>query len=325
MGIPYIVGEEEFYFKDGNLTWFKDFKDELYPQYLYYWLSSLIGKQSLMNISIGSSQPALTIDNLKKYKILVPEIKVQEKIINILSCYDKIIVNNNKRIKIIEQMAENLYKEWFVRFRFPGYETAEFVDGVPKGWTIYRLDEICDINKYSLKKNDKFNKIMYLDTGSLTGNSISNLEEYSISDAPSRAKRKVKENSILFSTVRPALKHYGILRKVPKNMIVSTGFAVLDAKYDIANIVFLYLSSEVVLNYCQMIAEGAVATYPTIKPEEIGKVKILLPPIETAVDWNGKLEDYFSMKQKLIEQNQNLIKQRDYLLPRLMGGKLQVK
>ncbi len=325
LGIPYIVKDERFYFKDGNLTWFKEFKDNLSSEYLYYWITSAFGRQSLLNIAIGSSQPALTIEILKKYKISVPERIVQDKAIEILSAYDRTIRNNNKRIKTLEQMAENLYKEWFVRFRFPGYEKAEFVDGVPKGWGSYRLDEVCDINKNSLKKSDKIDKIQYLDTGSLTENNITNLEEYFKSDAPSRAKRKVKKNSILFSTVRPALRHYGIMKKVPQNMIVSTGFAVLDAKYDIANIIYMYLSSELVLSYCQMIAEGAVATYPTIKPEEIGKIKIILPPLEIAAEWNEKLEAYFSMKLKLIEQNQNLIKQRDLLLPRLMSGKLQVK
>lgn len=291
--------------------------------YLYYSIGLKLAKMRA-NAS-GTATKFLTKPILDNLYIEDWDIDYQKNIVSIMSSYDNLIEINNRRIKILEQMAENLYKEWFVRFRFPGHENAEFVDGVPKGWEVYRLDGICDINKCNLNKSDKIDKILYLDTGSLTENRISDLEEYFISDAPSRAKRKVKENSILFSTVRPALKHYGILRKVPRNMIVSTGFAVLDTKYDIANIIFMYLSSDVVLNYCQMIAEGAVATYPTIRPDEIGKIKILLPPIEQAVMWNEKLNDYFSMKEKLNEQNEKLIKQRDYLLPRLMSGKIQVE
>ena len=294
--------------------------------YIFYLLSSKCIKEDIANRAYGAAnQVNISSSAIGNIKWDFPSIDMQKKIGDVLSSFDNLIEINNKRIKMLEKMAENLYKEWFVRFRFPGYETAEFVDGVPKGWDVYRLDEICEINKHSLKKSDKIDKIQYLDTGSLTENSITNLETCFRSDAPSRAKRKVKENSILFSTVRPALKHYGILKKVPENMIVSTGFVVLDSKYDIANIIYMHLTSEVVLSYCQMIAEGAVATYPTIKPEEIGKIKIVLPPIETAVEWNEKLEVYFSMQLKLIEQNQNLIKQRDYLLPRLMSGKLQVK
>ena len=142
IGIPYIVKDEQFYFKDGNLTWMKDFSDELSSKYLYYWLSSKFGKESLTNRCIGSSQAALTIDILKKYKLLIPNRKAQDKIVSVLSAYDNLIEVNNKRIKVLEQMAENLYKEWFVRFRFPGHENAEFENGIPKGWRINRIDEV---------------------------------------------------------------------------------------------------------------------------------------------------------------------------------------
>lgn len=119
LGIPYIVKNERFYFKDGNLTWMKNFKKELSSKYLYYWLNSKFGKESLINRAIGSSQAALTIAILKKYKIFLPTLRNQNQIVDILSAFDNLIENNNKRIKILEQMAENLYKEWFVRFRFP--------------------------------------------------------------------------------------------------------------------------------------------------------------------------------------------------------------
>lgn len=294
--------------------------------YIFYLLSSKCIKENIANRAYGgANQVNISPSAIGDIKWDFPSLDMQKRIGEVLSSFDTLIETNNKRIKILEQMAENLYKEWFVRFRFPGYETAEFVDGVPKGWKRYKLDELCDINKCSLRKGDNLDKILYLDTGSLTDNVISSLEEYDKMTAPSRAKRKIKRDSILFSTVRPALRHFGILKKVPQNMIVSTGFAVLDSKYDIANIIFMHLSSEIVLNYCQMIAEGAVATYPTIKPEEIGKIEILLPPIETAIAWNKKIEDYFLLREKILEKNQNLIKQRDLLLPRLMSGKLQVK
>ena len=80
-----------------------------------------IGKQSLIQRAIGSSQPAITIDILKKYQILIPDVVYQKKIASILSTYDDLIEKNNRKIAILQQMAEELYKEWFVRFRFPGY------------------------------------------------------------------------------------------------------------------------------------------------------------------------------------------------------------
>ena len=134
IGIPYIVKDEQFYFKDGNLTWMRNFSKELSSKYLYYWISSKFGRDSLVNRCIGSSQAALTIDILKNYKLFIPKREIQDEIVSILSAYDNLIENNNKRIKILEQMAENLYKEWFVRFRFPGHETTPFENGIPKGW-----------------------------------------------------------------------------------------------------------------------------------------------------------------------------------------------
>ena len=134
LGIPYFVGNEQFYFKDGNLIWLSNFKEKLNSKFLYYWIDSSFGKQTLWNRTIGSAQPALTIDSIKKLSIPVPSKAVQDKISTTLTTFDQIIENNNKRIKLLEQMAENLYKEWFVRFRFPGYEDTEFEDGMPRGW-----------------------------------------------------------------------------------------------------------------------------------------------------------------------------------------------
>ena len=104
--------------------------DELaVPYYLYLYIKSL----DLSGFDSGASIPSMNKKAYNKIKINLPEKNVQFKIASILSAYDDLIENNNKRIKILEQMAENLYKEWFVRFRFPGYETAEFENGIPKG------------------------------------------------------------------------------------------------------------------------------------------------------------------------------------------------
>ena len=141
LGIPYLVGDEVFYFKDGNLTWMRNFNEMLLSKYLFYWFNSKFGKVSLITKAIGSSQAALTIDILKRHKIFLPSINVQQAIISILSAYDDLIENNNKRIEILEKMAENLYKEWFVRFRFPGHKTAEFENGIPKGWEVKKIKD----------------------------------------------------------------------------------------------------------------------------------------------------------------------------------------
>lgn len=143
IGIPYIVKDTDcFYFKDGNLTWFKNFNNFLESKFLYYWIKSAEGFGVLNNTTIGSSQKALTISALKQIEIPCPPIKIQRKIINILSSYDELIENNQKQIKLLEEAAQRLYKEWFVDLRFPGYEDVKIVDGVPEGWTNGTLGDI---------------------------------------------------------------------------------------------------------------------------------------------------------------------------------------
>jgi len=122
LGSPYVVKPgERFYFKDGNLTWFRHF-NELDSQFLYYWLVSPQGKAELQKCTIGSSQSAFTIVLLKGMEIELPPLLVQRRIAGILSAYDELMENNQRRIRILEAMARALYREWFVHFRFPGHE-----------------------------------------------------------------------------------------------------------------------------------------------------------------------------------------------------------
>jgi len=145
IGIPYVVKpEDHFYFKDGNLTWFRNFDKKLLPDYLFYWINSAEGQGLLNNATIGSSQKALTISTLKQIKMPLPPIELQTKIVSFLSAYDELIENNQKQIKLLEEAARRLYKEWFVDLRFPGHETTSIVDGVPEGWNKCFLADIID-------------------------------------------------------------------------------------------------------------------------------------------------------------------------------------
>lgn len=291
----------------------------------YFFKQNFIRNLAANSMTGASGRQRADMKFIKKIQIDLPELPVQRRIASILSAYDNLIENNTRRIRLLEQMAENIYKEWFVRFRFPGHENAEFENGLPKGWKEYSIKELCDINNQTLSSKDKSKVIEYLDTSSITCNQISGTECFTVDAAPSRARRIVKDNSIVFSTVRPNLKHYGILKGIPDNMIVSTGFAVFDAKYDMANIIFLFLSTQDVVDYCQSIAEGAVATYPSIKAEEIGRLRIALPEKTIAEKWNKKFEAIYIEMLNLQRQSNLLARQRDLLLPRLMSGKLEVK
>jgi len=145
----------------------------------------------------------------------------------------------------------------------------------------YKLKDITEINSENIDKNYDGKYINYLDTSNITNGKIDNLQYINIGDAPSRAKRIVKINDIIYSTVRPNLCHYGILRKLEKNMIVSTGFVVLRCKKEInPEYLYAYLTLSKITKQMQSIAETTTSTYPSIRPSDIGDLIIPIPSIE---------------------------------------------
>ena len=153
------------------------------------------------------------------------------------------------------------------------------------GWREVRLGDVCLTNMESYSSNDKWNFVNYLDTGNITSNRIDKIQYIDIEcdKLPSRAKRKVKYNSIIYSTVRPNQKHYGIIKSKPENFLVSTGFTVIDVKPSNVDADFLYflLSSNEITETLHAIAEQSTSAYPSIKASDIEDLKILLPKLST--------------------------------------------
>jgi type I restriction enzyme S subunit len=160
LGSVYVVKlGERFYFKDGNLTWFRHFK-HLDSRFLFYWLIAPQGKAQLQRCTIGVAQPALTIVHLKGMEIELPPLPVQRRIAGILSNYDELIENNQRRIKILDEMARSLYREWFVHFRFPGHDKVKMVPSplgpIPQGWEVKSLAELMEIRGGSQPPKSEF-------------------------------------------------------------------------------------------------------------------------------------------------------------------------
>ncbi|MDB8803602.1 restriction endonuclease subunit S [Romboutsia sp. 1001216sp1] len=183
----------------------------------------------------------------------------------------------------------------------------------------FKIKDICDINRDNLSKEDDLKYINYLDTSNLTLGNINELQKLIVGEdkIPSRAKRKVKVSDILISTVRPNQKHYGILKKVEDNMIVSTGFAVLTPNENIVNPSYLYnyLTQNEITEYLQGIAETSTTAYPSIKPSDIGNLEIDLPPIEEQKaiakilsDIDDKIETNNKINKRLEEMASSIFK-----------------
>jgi len=135
IGIPYLYNKgDEFYFADGNLTWFKDFSKDLNSRFLYYWIESEHGRHNITTSAKGTAQKAVSIGFLQDLEVEFPNLEIQREIVKRLVAYDQLIENNRKQIKLLEEAAQRLYKEWFIDLRFSGHETTPIIDGLPKSW-----------------------------------------------------------------------------------------------------------------------------------------------------------------------------------------------
>lgn len=268
--------------------------------FLYYWLS--VNVETLRNYASGATFPELSAQTLGKIKITIPDLPTQEKIASILSAYDDAIENNNKRIKILEKMAENLYREWFVRMRFPGHETAEYENGLPKGWSVQKVGEIVS----RLPFNKLYKKSDLLPDGNVIVVDQS-AEEYIgfHNDEPSHFS-DINHPIIIFGD------HSCKYQLMTQNFSLGENVVPFTGKN--CNTIFLFYA-----------IRGIVTTteYKRHWGELITK-KILFPQIELQNKFAKMIAPCLQLERQLSSNNYNLTKQRNYQLLRLMSGKMEV-
>lgn len=280
-------------------------------RFLFYYLSSNSVVKHLSNIAelSQSTFPSFSPKDLGKIDLPELTIEKQTKIASILSAYDELLENNNKRIKLLEQMAENLYKEWFVRFRFPGHETAEFENGIPKGWEIRRLDKVSKLSAggdapkdFSLVQSKEYPIPIY-------SNGIVNDGLYGYCKKPTRTAKSITISAR--GTVG-----FVCLRFQPYMPIVR--LVSIEPKNESLDVFYLYYY------FKENSIEGYGTSQQQITIPYLSKKKILVPNINLMEKFGIYIDKLFENINALKEKNKNLIKQRDLLLPRLMSGKLEV-
>lgn len=145
----------------------------------------------------------------------------------------------------------------------------------------YKLGEVVTTNSKSIGRNYPYSVIQYLDTGSITCNNIESLHEYNLADAPSRAKRLVQQDDIIYSAVRPNQLHYGYIDNVPDNLVVSTGFIVItcNKQYIEPKYLYYYLTQKEMTEYLHSIADATTSAYPSLKSSDIEEIELSLPPL----------------------------------------------
>lgn len=299
-------------------------EEKAHYQYVYHFLK--LQSDNLNKLANGGAQQNLNSIIIKKFKINLPSLEIQRRIASILSTYDNLIENNNKRIRLLEQMAENLYKEWFVRFRFPGHENAEFENGLPKGWKREKIGKVyntCSGGTPSRVNEDFYNNgsIPWVKTGELQDCLIHDAEEFITEDALKRSSAKLLPNhGLLMAMYGVNIGRLGILRK---EMTCNQAVCAFLPKTADQTFYYLYFYLKGIRNYLLSISFGAAQQ--NLSQALIKNVRIMIPHNDTLQKFENKVSCYFDQISIYQRQNEQLARQRDLLLPRLMSGKLEVK
>lgn len=310
-----------------NAVRLTNYKNNVDSKFLHYVLSQKQYHDYMQLIAGAAAQPKLGIYKVKRIKVELPNLEKQKKIADILTTYDNLIENNNKRIKLLEQMAENLYKEWFVRFRFPGYENSEFENGIPKGWEILRANQLFDITIGKTPDRKIFEYFSNIPECNYPWVSISDMR--SASTFVFKTKEYLTFNAVNTCNVKIIPKNTVILSfKLTVGQVaittsdMCTNEAIAHFTTDNAAMreyIYLYLKK---FQYSDLGNTSSIGT--AVNSKIIKNMKIILPSSELLNRFHDSTYSIFEEIRLLNETNNNLTKQLDMLLPRLMSGKLEV-
>jgi len=294
--------------------------------FLFYYLK--YSKNLFDSLSMGSTFKAITKKEIEKFQILLPPLPEQEKIAKVLSTFNKTIEKVDEFITKTERLKKGLMQELLTK----GIGHKEFketeIGKFPKEWIAVEMKDIADINK-ELKDprrelSDK--RFSYIDIDSVENETgiIKNLREIIGREAPSRARRQVRYNDVIMSTVRPYLKAFAIVPKLYDGQICSTGFAVLRCKDKILPKFLLYtLFSKLLVS--QFNKEMVGAQYPALNTPQVKKLKIPLPPISEQEKIAEILSTIDKRIQLLKEKKNKLERVKKGLMNDLLTGKRRVK
>jgi type I restriction enzyme S subunit len=258
-------------------------------RFLYYAFKSKPVRQQIRASASGAKIRHTAPSRIAEVNVSVPLLPVQKRIAAILSAYDDLIENNTRRIQILERMAQALYREWFVHFRFPDFAKASSgrpghakvkrvaspLGPIPQGWSVRRLDEVASVNTATIRRGDEPDDILYVDISSVGTGRIENIEPMAFANAPGRARRIVRHGDTIWSCVRPNRKSFSLILDPPADLIVSTGFAVLTPTTVPFSFLHQAVTTDDFVGYLTNHATGAA--YPAVTAKDFEAAQILVP------------------------------------------------
>jgi len=294
------------------------------PFFVYHLLRTRV--DYLKSIASGAATPIINKSSFSEVEVRVPSLLVQRRIADILSAYDDLIENCQRRIQILEDIARSLYREWFVNFRYPGHESVPLVSSVlgeiPQGWEVKKLATVAVVNRAQITARNAPNELHYIDIASVSPGQIDSITTFAFADAPGRARRIVQHGDVLWSCVRPNRRSHAPVMHPAPHTIASTGFAVLSATKVPSTFLYLATTTDDFVAFLTNNATGAA--YPAVTASTFERADLLVPPLQLLTVFGEATiplaENIHTLQLKI----QNLRQTRDLLLPRLMSGHLEV-
>lgn len=317
LGIPYLVGNEDFYFKDGNLTWFKQFKS-CNSRFLFFWFQSPFAKHQIETKSIGSTQKALTIDILKSFTIHLPPIKVQNKIVAILSSIDDKIELNNKINRNLEAQAQAIFKSWFIDFE--PFKNGKFIDSelgkIPEGWKVESIYSISEVIYGAPFSSNLFNN-KQLGTPIIRIRDLPNEASNTYTTESHPKGYLIKQGDIVVG-MDGEFKAY---LWGGDNAWLNQRICVFKSKLNVST-AFVMFSIVPLLNEVE--SSELATTVIHLGKNDIDRFKIILPKLNILKEFNRISIPIFDAIIKNKRESQRLAQLRDTLLPKLMSGEVNI-
>ena len=296
-------------------------KEKCFPKYIYYQLRSPFMGRWLETISIGATMPSLNTGLLSGIEIFLPTIEEQKRIAGILSAYDSLIENNQEQIKLLEEAAQRLYKEWFVDLRFPGYETTPIVDGIPQGWERMVLSEVTSVLKRGISPKYSDNGKYYVINQKCIRSSIMDISE---------SRRQEKEyvptlnlqdsDTVICSTGTGTLGRVGRVYGDYPNTTFDSHVTLVRAKEN-PNYIYHVVKSQ--QEYLMGMGRGSTNQQELYR-DVIERLVVLCPSQDILLKADRVLNAIHCKIKTVYLQNNLLVESRDRLLPKLMSGEIEV-
>lgn len=290
-------------------------ESKCYPKFIYYQLRSEHIGRWLEKVSIGATMPSLNTGLLSGIEMVLPPIEIQKQIAGILSAYDDLIENNQKQIKLLEEAAQRIYKEWFVDLCFPGHENTEIVDGVPEGWNEKTLSQVANVIMGQSPKSEFYNSEkkglpFHQGVGSYG-------VRFVMDDIYSTSYTRIAEpNSILFSVRAPV----GRLNITKNKVVIGRGLAAINQTDGCQSYLYYLLKNKFFKD--NIVGNGSI--FASVSKDELLNQKFLIPERNLMMQFEKIVSQMDKQIENLDSKNKKLIEARDRLLPKLMSGEVEV-